>query len=434
MGGAFVMEGVVAAEARSGTGDDVVLIESVAAGGDGVGRLADGMTVFVPRTAPGDRVCLADVRRRRRHARAAVLRVVEPGPGRVQPRCAHFVRERCGGCQWQHLSAEAQAAAKRRMVGDALRRIGGLAVDDPAVAASPRAFGYRATITLTVRWTAAGPVAGFHSREAADPVFALDRCEIARDEINALWLALRPALGALPRGRDVRLKLRVAPDGALHVVVGGGLGAWSTPDPLADAAAGAGLAAAVWWEPAEGAVRRLAGPAADPAAVAFAQVNPEVAAALRTAVLEAVPPRAGRALDLYAGAGETGLALASRGWEAVSVEADERAAARAAEQARRSGSALRVVVERVEQCLGRLLPADLVIANPPRAGLDATVTELLAERPPERLIYVSCDPATLARDLKRLGAEPARLDVRCFDMFPQTSHVETLAVLVRSRR
>ena len=116
------------------------------------------------------------------------------------------------------------------------------------------------------------------------------------------------------------------------------------------------------------------------------------------------------------------------------AESDERAAARAAEQARRSGSALRVVAHRVEHCLAGLLPADLVIANPPRAGLDGAVTGLLAERPPERLVYVSCDPATLARDLKRLGAEPARLSLSCFDMFPQTSHVETVAVLVRSGR
>jgi 23S rRNA (uracil1939-C5)-methyltransferase len=424
----------VATEARSGAADEVVLIESVAAGGDGVGRLADGMAVFVPRSAPGDRVRLADVRRRRRHAHAALRILEEPGPGRVRPRCAHFERDHCGGCQWQHLSAEAQAAAKRRLVGDALRRIGALAVEDPALVASPRSFEYRATITLTVQWGPEGPIAGFHRLDAADPVFALERCEIARSEVGALWAALRPALGALPRGRDVRLKLRVAPDGALHVVVGGGLGAWTTPRPLAEAVAGAGLAATIWWEPANGAVRRMAGPAADRGAVAFEQVNPEVAAALRAAVLEAVPSPGGRALDLYAGAGEIGLALASRGWETVVVEADERAASRAAEQAQRSGSKLRVVAERVERCLAGLLPADLVIANPPRAGLDGAVTGGLAERPPERLIYVSCDPATLARDLKRLGAEPARLSLSCFDMFPQTSHVETVAVLDRSGR
>ncbi len=165
--------------------------------------------------------------------------------------------------------------------------------------------------------------------------------------------------------------------------------------------------------------------------MAFEQVNPEVAAALRAAVLEAAPVAPGRVLDLYAGAGETGLALASRGWDAVSVESDERAAARASERAAQGGVALRVVAGRVERCLDGLLPADLVIANPPRAGLDAAVTALLAGRAPARLVYVSCDPATLARDLKRLGAEPARLGLRCFDMFPQTSHVETLAVLDR---
>jgi 23S rRNA (uracil1939-C5)-methyltransferase len=421
----------VAQGPRTGTDDEAVLIESVAAGGDGVGRLADGITVFVPRTAPGDRVSLTRIRRSRHHARAAVARVVVPGPGRVEPRCAHFVRDGCGGCQWQHLSAEAQQAAKRRVVGDALRRIGGLAVEDPLLVPSPRAFGYRATITLTVRWAPEGPIAGFHRDEAADPVFALERCEIARDEVDALWTALRPALAALPRGTDVRLKLRVAPDGALHVVVGGGLGAWTTPQPLAAAAAAAGLAATVWWEPTAGAVRRMAGPPADRGAVAFEQVNPEVAAALRSAVLEVVPPAAGRALDLYAGAAEIGLALAARGWNVDAVEADPGAAARAGEQARRQGSGLRVVADRVERCLGGLLPADLVIANPPRAGLDAAVTALLADRPPARLVYVSCDPATLARDLKRLGAEPARLALRCFDMFPQTSHVETLAVLER---
>jgi len=434
MGGAFVMEGAVAQGARSGTDDEAVLIESVAAGGDGVGRLADGMTVFVPRTAPGDRVSVTGIRRRRRHAHAVVARVVAPGPDRVEPRCAHFVRDRCGGCQWQHLSAEAQAAAKRRVVGDALRRIGALAIEDPVLVPSPRTFGYRATMTLTVRWAPGGPIAGFHRDAAAEPVFALDRCEIARDEVGALWTALRPALAALPQGHDVRLKLRVATDGALHVVVGGGLGAWTTPQPLADAAAAAGLTATVWWEPAAGAVRRMAGPPADRGAVAFEQVNPEVAAALRAAVLEAAPSPAGRALDLYAGAAEIGLALASRGWESVSVESDPRAAARASERSRRDGSALRVVAGRVEHCLGELLPADLVIANPPRAGLDVAVTALLAERPPERLVYVSCDPATLARDLKRLGAEPARLILRCFDMFPQTSHVETLAVLERPGR
>jgi 23S rRNA (uracil1939-C5)-methyltransferase len=409
---------------------DQVVIESVASGGDGVGRLADGMTVFVPRTAPGDRVRLGGIRRRRRHAHAQAAEVLERGPGRVEPRCAHFVRDRCGGCQWQHLSLAAQHEAKRRMVGDALRRIGDLQVEDPELTPSPREFGYRSTITLTVRWQGSDPVVGFHREDDAS-VFALDRCEIARAEIGSLWDAVRPALRDLPTGDDVRLKLRVASGGGLHVMVNGGDRAWTTAGPVAEAAQRAGHPATVWWQPAGGAVRRMAGPAAEPSAVAFEQVNADVAEALRDAVLGAVPGAAHRVLDLYAGTGEVALELARRGHEVVSVEVDEAAVRHLEERARAAGLVVQAVAGRVEHAIGRLLPADAVIANPPRSGLAPEVTSALAERPTGRLVYVSCDPATLARDFKRLHAAPDRLALRCFDMFPQTSHVETLAVLVR---
>jgi 23S rRNA (uracil1939-C5)-methyltransferase len=409
-----------------------VVIESLAAGGDGVGHLPDGMAVFVPRTAPGDRVRVADVRRHRRYARAVVRQVLEPGPGRVEPSCVHFARDGCGGCQWQHLSAEAQAEAKRRIVGDALRRLGGLAVEDPPLLASPRAYGYRATITLAVRWQGAAPVVGFHDGERTERVFPLERCEVAREELRALYSALRPALGALPRGADVRLKLRAARDGTLHAVALGGDGEWTGAPRLATAAAAAGGAATVWWQPAGGAARRLAGPAGDRGALAFEQVNAEVAAALLAAIVESVPARARRVLDLYAGTGEAGLALAGPSREVVSVELDRAAAGYAERQARHAASRLEVLTGRVEDLIEDLLPADVVVANPPRPGLAPAVADALANRPPERLLYVSCDPATLARDLRRLGAGPERLRLRCFDMFPQTSHVETLAVLSRA--
>jgi len=417
------------------SGGEQVVIESVAAGGDGVGRLADGMTVFVPRTAPGDRVRLGSVRRRRRHARAEAAAIVAAGPDRVTPPCRHYAAQHCGGCQWQHLSLDAQHRAKRRMAGDALRRIGGLAVEDPPLVPSPRALGYRATITFTVRWPRAGtvPVVGFHRAtgegEAAGDVFALERCEIAREEVQRLWDALRPAAGALPRGDDVRLKLRSAADGSLHALVAGGEGAWTSPQPLVAAARAAGLAVTVWWEPSGGTVRRMGGREADPGAVAFAQVNPEVAEALRNAVLAACAGVPGRALDLYAGAGEVAVALATRGWRVAAVEANAAAAARADEAVRRAGLEVEVRADRVERCIGALLPADVVVVNPPRTGLDEAVTRALAQQPPRRLVYVSCDPATLARDLKRLGAAPERLDIVCYDMFPQTSHVESVAVL-----
>ncbi len=417
------------------TAVESVLIESVAAGGDGVGHLADGMTVFVPRTAPGDRVRLAEVRRRRRHAHAAAAEILEAGPDRVAPPCAHYVRDHCGGCQWQHLSLEAQHRAKQRLVGDALRRLGGLAVEDPELVASPRAFAYRATITLTVRWKGGSPVVGFHratgDAQRAGEVFALDRCEIAREEITALWSAVRTALTALPRGEDVRFKLRVGHDGSLHLIVNGGDGAWNTPQPLAEAAERGGCAATVWWQPAGGAVRRMAGPEADRAAAAFEQVNAEVAVALRDATLTAVPADARRVLDLYAGAGDVALALARRGCGVTSVEAEDAAVRLAQERAKEAGLVVEAAAGRVEHHIRRLLPADAVVANPPRTGLAPEVAAALAESPPATLVYVSCDPGTLARDLKRIGADPVRLSLRCFDMFPQTSHVETLAVLRR---
>jgi len=409
---------------------ETVTIERLAAGGDGVGHLADGVTVFVPRAAPGDVVRLTGIVRRRRHAFARVGELVAAGEGRVAPRCAHFRDDGCGGCQWQHLASEAQRAAKARLVGDALRRIGKLAVNDPRLMESPDAFGYRGTITLTVAGRGGGRFAGFH-REGGAEVFPLERCEIAAEPLNALWAALRPALRALPEGDDVRLALRATPEGALHVMVRGGDTAWMGAPALDAAARAAGFAPTVWWQPAGGAVRRMAGPEADAAAAAFEQVNAAVAAALREDVLASLPA-VGRVLDLYAGAGAVGLALAARGCDVATVEVDARAVRATKARAAERGLRLRAVAAKVEDVLAGLLPADAVVANPPRTGLEAAASAALAAAPPARLVYVSCDPATLARDLARLGATAARLTaLRAYDMFPQTSHVETLAVLDR---
>jgi len=424
---------------ESGTEQEsgVVTIEALAAGGAGVAHLPDGMIVFVPRTAPGDRVRLHAVRRHRRHALAQVRELVEPGPDRVEPRCVHYTADRCGGCQWQHVAGSAQLSGKRRLVGDALRRIGALAVDDPELVESPRSFGYRATITLTVRWRGRQPVVGFHDGVDPDRVFGLGRCEIARPEVQALWEAVRPAVAALPKGDDVRLRLRVAPDTSLHVVVDGGARAWTGGGRVETALREAGLTATVWWKPARGAARRVAGAPADPAAVAFEQVNAEVADQLRDAVLSASEGAAGaRVLDLYAGAGETALPLAARGMDVTMVEVDVRAVRRAQARAEAQGLTLRTRAALVEACLPTLLPADIVVANPPRAGLAEAASAALARAaagfPWGRFVYVSCDPATLARDLRRLDVrrEQVRL-LRCYDMFPQTSHVETLVVFDR---
>ncbi|HJR51619.1 MAG TPA: TRAM domain-containing protein, partial [Gemmatimonadales bacterium] len=146
----------------------------LAAGGDGVGRLEDGRTVFVPRTAPGDLVELARVREHRRFTRARVARVLEPSPERVVPRCPHYVEDDCGGCQLQHLASSAQRKARRTIVGDALRRIAKLDVADPELVAASEDFEYRTKITLHVDET--GRRIGLHPLDRPDYAFELARC------------------------------------------------------------------------------------------------------------------------------------------------------------------------------------------------------------------------------------------------------------------
>ncbi|HEY2806232.1 MAG TPA: methyltransferase [Gemmatimonadales bacterium] len=380
---------------------DVVEVESLAAGGAGIAHLPDGMIVFVPRTAPGDRVTLGEVRRHKRHAEARAAEIVAPGPGRIAPRCPHFTADRCGGCQWQHIEYAEQLRAKAAIVGNALRRIGGLDVADPDVVPSPRPFGYRTTITLTVRRYGPRIIAGFHDAFDPNRVFMLGACPIARDEVNALWQETKPKLGALPQGDDVRLKLRVGRDGRRLVAASEGKEEW----------------------------RGFGDDAPDESAWGFLQVNEEVAALLHAAVVESAGPGK-RVLDLYAGAGDTALPLAAAGHEVVLVEMDSRAAKQAAVAAKAAGLKVKCIVGRVEDHLTHLLPADVVIVNPPRTGLSEEVTGRLRVCASARLVYVSCDPATLARDLKRLGVAADRIDlVRAYDMFPQTSHVETMIVI-----
>ena len=132
--------------------NDVVAITGIAAGGDGVGRLADGRAVFVARTAPGERVRLREgMKLHKRFARGELAEVVAPGSARVTPPCPHYVQDHCGGCQLQHLSYESQLAAKRAIVGDALRRVGKVDIEDPEIVEAVEEWRYRAKISLAVK-------------------------------------------------------------------------------------------------------------------------------------------------------------------------------------------------------------------------------------------------------------------------------------------
>ena len=403
-----------------------VRVLRIAAGGDGVGRMEDGRTVFVPRTAPGDLVELTGIRTHKRFARARLARVLEAGPGRIDPRCPHYVRDECGGCQLQHLETPAQREARRGIVGDALRRLARREVPDPPLIPAEREYDYRTRLTLAV--SADGRRVGLHRYDRAEQVFDLEWCHITAPPLMELWQVLRRLRSFFP-ARLESVVLRQDRVGGRHVVFRtASAEAWSGAERLLKELRSSGAGAVIWWQPLDGAARAMAGATEAYPATVFEQVHPEMGDRVRAFAVSALGEVTGRRVwDLYAGIGETTALLADAGAEVESVESDRRAVF----EAERRGPRARRHAGRVEHVLGELAPPDLVITNPPRAGMDPRAAAALQRQRPERIVYVSCDPATLARDLTRLP-DYALAEVQAFDLFPQTAHVETVAVLRRA--
>jgi 23S rRNA (uracil1939-C5)-methyltransferase len=403
-----------------------VTVRAIAAGGDGVATLPDGRTVFIPRAAPGDRVVLRNVRLHARFARAEIAEVIEPGTDRVMPPCVHYIADRCGGCQLMHLSPEAQRAVKGRIVGDAFRRIARLDIADPEVMPAPADFGYRAKVTFTLR---SGRIMGYHQVHDASSVFDVHECLIADDEVRALHAALRSARRYLPRD-NARVVLRIDRTHVPHVLVLSEPGdAWTGAQPLHLALQGRGVNAVVWWRPGGGQPRVVAGADTPWPVTVFEQVHPAMGAIVRGAALDALGAVAGLEVwDLYAGIGESTAELAARGATVDSVESDTRAVS-VAESLGPPGPRRHEGL--VEDLAGRLPRPQLVLANPPRTGMAPRATDAVALSAAGRVAYVSCDPATLARDVARMGSAYRLAGLRAFDQFPQTAHVECLAVLER---
>jgi 23S rRNA (uracil1939-C5)-methyltransferase len=428
----------VAAESRRTIVTDAVRISGIAAGGDGVGRLADGRAVFVPRAAPGDLVQLAGVELKARFARARVGAILEPGPGRVAARCPHYDRDACGGCQLQHLSTPAQQAARRSIVGDALRRLARLEVQDPELEPAGEEWAYRTRLTLAVQ--ARGRLIGLHRYDRPADVFNLDRCAIADPALNRLWAALSPLRGLLPPDAT-HLVLRLERGGGLHLIVrSGGERAWTGAADLRAGLKAAAVDATLWWHPEGGAPRVVAGDGSPWHATVFEQVHPALGDRVRRfAVGQLGDVRGLKVWDLYAGIGETTALLLEAGATVESVELDPRAVVLAGPEV---GERVRRIAGAAELIVPRLKGADLVITNPPRTGMDKRVLDAILAAAPRRVVYISCDPATLARDIALLCGTTARPPAgpparppfrpslfRAFDLFPQTAHVETVAVL-----
>lgn len=400
-----------------------VSIDSIAAGGDGVGR-NEGLVVFVPRTAPGD-VVTAQISGRGHFARGSLRNIVSPSPVRIEASCPHYTRDRCGGCQLQHMTYDSQLAAKQLIVRDSLQRIGKREIEPPPIERSPKEWRYRTKLTLAMRRRGARWIAGLHPYDDPVRVFPLTDCPITDRSVVSAWHEVMQADAYFPDASELRGSIRKTSGGPTLVMMGGE--SWAARDQFAAAVPSL---SAVWWVPSEDKPRRLVydkrvdkSPSAS-----FAQVNAEMAEILRAHVLEHASSLAPRtAIDAYAGAGDTAIALSEAGVVVTAIELDPDASEWSASRLRHPSTAVR---GRVEDALPDAMPADLVILNPPRAGVDARVTETLEANAGRirALIYVSCNPATLARDLARLPSYAIE-SVRAFDMFPQTAHVETVCEL-----
>lgn len=400
-----------------------VAVESIAAGGDGVGR-KEGLVVFVPRTAPGD-VVTAQISGRGHFARGSLRSIVTPASVRIEPSCPHYTRDRCGGCQLQHMTYESQLAAKQLIIRDSLQRIGKRPIGPPPIERSPKEWRYRTKLTLAMRRRGARWIAGLHPYDDPGRVFPLTDCPITDSGVVSAWHEVMQADSYFPDASELRGSIRMTSGGPTLVMIGGE--SWAARDQFV--AAVPSLSAA-WWMPAENKPRRLVyDRRADKSpSASFAQVNPEMAEVLRAYVLQRASSFAPRtAVDAYAGAGQIAIALSEAGIVVTAIELDAEASAWSAAKLLSPSAA---VVGRVEDILPTVLPADLVLLNPPRAGVDARVTETLETHAGliRNVIYVSCNAATLARDLARLPSYVIE-STRAFDMFPQTAHVETVCEL-----
>ena len=399
-------------------------IERVVAGGDGLAR-QDGLVVFVPRTLEGERV-RATVRLRGRLARGELVAVEEASPVRVAAPCVHYEQDECGGCQLQHASYDEQLRIKGALVAEAFRRIARRDLPAPPVQAAPHAWRYRQKLTLALRRGASGWFAGLRAHHDPAAVFSLRDCLITSEGVVKVWHDVIAASAFLPDATELRGAVRTLGDERFAFHLEGGH-AWPAAERFLSVVPGL---EAVWWTPERGRRVRVAARNADlHHGSTFVQVNADVELVLRDDVVSRVKAHApAHVIDAFAGQGHLAVQLDGLGMRVTAIEVD-RDAARQAALALEPPST--VVAARVEHVLARALPADVVVLNPPRTGLHADICEVLdgEHQRLRAIVYVSCDPATLARDVSRLTRWRVA-SVVCFDMFPHTAHVETVCELV----
>jgi 23S rRNA (uracil1939-C5)-methyltransferase len=439
-------------------------VDSLAYGGNGVARL-NGFVVFVRRGLPGDVVRARVTKVKRNHAEALAVEVVEPSPQRVEAPCAHYPA--CGGCRFQDLAYEAQAAAKEEQVGDALTRIGGLAQPplEPIVPAVER-FHYRNKLEYSFTTTPSGPALGFHKAGRWDEVLDVERCWLTTELGNAL----RDAVRDWARAEGLEAYDQAEHTGYLrHLVVREGRNTgqalvelvtapgerfdrdelvevlrrfpevrsihWAMNDSPAEVT---NLPTTLLWGE-EAIEEELCGLRFRVRPNAFLQTNTAMAERLYgLATQYAEVSGRDTVYDLYCGIGTIGLTLAGRALTVWGVEASEESVACALENAELNGITNAAffageVGASLEELRSRAGPPDVAVVDPPRAGLSGKALRRLARLEAPRIVYVSCNPTTLAGNVKELERDWGyRLErARPVDMFPHTPHVEAVALLMR---
>lgn len=404
-----------------------VLLEKLIYGGDAMGRLPDGRAVFVPFGLPGERVRirLTDAARKRGFARGELLEVLEASPHRIVPRCVHFGV--CGGCHYQNLPYEEQLQAKTEILRDQLTRIG--RIENPPVqqtVASPSPWNYRNHVQFHL--TEEGKLG--YVRADAPEVFAIRECHLPEASINSLWSQL-----AFEPGTSIeRVSLRAGKEEDLMLV----LESDSPEAPELEIEAEISVAH-VFEENTviiagnDHIVVSVLDRDFRVSAASFFQVNTAMAEKMVNHLLAKLPVTpATTLLDVYCGAGLFSAFFAPKCQRVIGIESSPSACEDFAFNLDEFEN-----VELYEGLAEAVIPyleakPDIVLVDPPRAGLEKRVVDGIVKLNPQVIAYVSCDPSTLARDARRLLDGGYRLkEVTPFDLFPQTFHIESISLFER---
>lgn len=407
-------------------------MDSIAHGGEAVGR-AEGKVFFVEGGAPGDRVRVRVVKESRSFCRAEISELLAPGPGRCQPACP--LVDRCGGCQLLHVDYQEQIRQKDAIFARALR---GKVDHVLPMVPSPRQLGYRRRARM--QWIVKNEgsvILGYFERRSKQ-IVDVESCPLLEEPVSRGLAVCRERLARLSRARG-SLSVLAGASGEVHLSIRSraGHGSWrrhlegmEQQDPVVGVTALFGKARLTLGQQHVDLLPSLAA-----TAEAFAQANPEMDAHLRQRVAQWADPKGARVLELHAGVGNLTSALAVQAAEVTAVESSPEGG-RLLEANAKSLGRVKVLRQTAEQTLARLVKEgerfDVVVLDPPREGCRG-LGQALADTGASRMVYVSCDPMILARDLEELrGVGFVAEEAEPLDMMPQTSHVEAVARLRRS--